>query len=180
MAFCGNCGTQVNEGVKFCPGCGNAMAAPAAEQQAQAQQPPVQEPAANQNDFSAKFANLNNTADTTAEYDPADITNNKAMGILAYFGPLCFIPMFAAKESKFARFHANQGLVLFLACVAWSVAYWILNIIILAISWRLYFITSIIGLVSLVFLVLAVIGIINAANGKAKELPVIGKFKLLK
>lgn len=68
MAFCGNCGTQVNEGVKFCPGCGNAMVAPAAEQQAQAQQPPVQEPAANQNDFSAKFANLNNTADTTAEY----------------------------------------------------------------------------------------------------------------
>lgn len=177
MAFCGNCGTKVDEGVKFCPGCGNAMAAPAAEQQAQV---PVQEPPANQSDFSAKFANLNNTADTTAEFDQNDITNNKAMGILAYFGPLCFIPMLAAKESKFARFHANQGLVLFLACVAWSIAYWILNIIILAISWRLYFISSIIGLVSLIFLVLAVIGIINAANGKAKELPVIGKFKLLK
>ena len=33
---------------------------------------------------------------------------------------------------------------------------------------------------NLVFLVLAVIGIINAANGRAKELPVIGKIKLLK
>jgi uncharacterized membrane protein len=32
----------------------------------------------------------------------------------------------------------------------------------------------------IVFLVLAIIGIINAANGKAKELPVIGKFTLLK
>jgi len=31
-----------------------------------------------------------------------------------------------------------------------------------------------------VFLVLAVLGIINAANGRAKELPVIGKFKFLK
>jgi len=31
-----------------------------------------------------------------------------------------------------------------------------------------------------VFLVLAVLGIVNAANGRAKELPVIGKFKILK
>ena len=29
-------------------------------------------------------------------------------------------------------------------------------------------------------IVLAVIGIINAAGGKAKELPVIGKFQILK
>jgi len=187
MAFCGKCGTQVNEGVKFCPGCGSATAAPAPEQQAQQQtyqQAPPQaaqpQPQANQNDFSAKFANLNNTADTTAEYDQADITNNKAMGILAYFGPLCFIPMFAAKESKFARFHANQGLVLLIACVAYSIAAAIINAIILAISWRLYFLTSIISLVSVVFCVLCVIGIINAANGKAKELPIIGKIKILK
>ena len=179
MAFCGKCGTQVNEGVKFCPGCGTAVAA---ESQAQAQQasPAQEQPQANQSDFTAKVAALNNTADTTAEFDQNDIVNNKAMGILAYFGPLCFIPLFAAKESKFARFHANQGLVLFIACIAWSIAYSILNWIILAISWRLYFISSIIGLGSLVFFVLAVIGIINAANGKAKELPVIGKFKLLK
>jgi hypothetical protein len=39
---------------------------------------------------------------------------------------------------------------------------------------------SIIGLVSLVFLVLLIIGIMNAANGRAKELPIIGKFKILK
>ena len=32
----------------------------------------------------------------------------------------------------------------------------------------------------IVSVVLAIIGIINAANGKAKELPVIGKFKILK
>ncbi len=178
MAFCGKCGTQVDEGVKFCSNCGEAIGTPAPEQQTQAA--PAQAPAASQNDFSAKVAALNNTADTTADYDANDIAQNKAMGILAYFGPLCFIPMFAAKGSKFARFHANQGLVLLIACVAWSIAYSILNAIILAISWRLYFISSLIGLVSLVFLILAVIGIINAANGKAKELPVIGKIKILK
>ena len=172
MVYCGKCGTKVDEGVKFCPSCGNPMEAPASEQQAQ--------PAGDQNDFSAKIAALNNTADTTADFDKADIEQNKAMGILAYLGPLVFIPMFAAKGSKFARFHANQGLTLFIACVAWSIVYSILNWIILAISWRLYFISSIIGLCSLVFLVLAVLGIVNAANGRAKELPVIGKFKFLK
>lgn len=175
MAYCGKCGTKVDEGVKFCPSCGNPMEAPASEQQAQQTQQNTA-----QTDFSAKFANLNNTADTTAEFDQADITNNKAMGILAYLGPLVFIPMFAAKGSKFARFHANQGLTLFIACVAWSIVYSILNWIILAISWRLFFISSIIGLCSLVFLVLAVLGIVNASNGRAKELPVIGKFKFLK
>lgn len=177
MAYCGKCGTKVDEGVKFCPSCGNPMEAPSPEQQAQTQQA---QPAGDQNDFSAKVAALNNTADTTANYDANDITQNKAMGILAYFGPLCFIPMFAAKGSKFARFHANQGLVLLIACVAWSIASSILNSIILAISWRLYFITSIISLLSVVFAILAIIGIINAANGRAKELPVIGKFKILK
>lgn len=172
MAFCKNCGSKADEGVKFCPSCGSPL-----EASAPAQQP---QPNTAQTDFSAKLAGLNNTADTTADFDANDITNNKAMGILAYFGPLCFIPMFAAKDSKFARFHANQGLVLFIACVAWGIAYSILNYIILSISWRLYSLCSIIGLFSLVFLALAVLGIINAANGKAKELPVIGKFKLLK
>lgn len=137
MAFCGKCGTKVEEGIKFCSSCGEAIGAPAPEQEATQAPPVAEQPAANQNDFSAK-------------------------------------------GSKFARFHANQGLTLFIACVAWSIVYSILNWIILAISWRLYFISSIIGLLSLVFLLLAVIGIINAANGKAKELPVIGKFKFLK
>ena len=26
MAFCGKCGTQINDGVRFCPGCGAALA----------------------------------------------------------------------------------------------------------------------------------------------------------
>ena len=180
MAFCGKCGTKVEEGIKFCSNCGEAIGTPAPEQKTQQAPPAAEQPAANQNDFYAKVAALNNTADTTAEYDANDIAQNKAMGILAYFGPLCFIPMFAAKGSKFARFHANQGLVLLIACVAWSIASSIVNAIILAISWRLYFITTIISLISIVFAVLAVIGIINAANGKAKELPVLGKIKILK
>lgn len=57
-----------------------------------------------QESFEEKFQNLNNTSDMTSQFDPRDIQNNKVMAILAYFGILVLIPIFAAKESKFARF----------------------------------------------------------------------------
>ena len=164
MAYCGKCGTKVDEGVKFCPSCGNPMEAPAPEQQAQTQQA---QPAGDQNDLSAKVANLNNTKDTTDQFDKDDIEKNKAMGLLAYI--LFFIPLLAAKDSPFARYHANQGLVLFL-CGLISSVLWIIPIL----GW------IIAPLLSIVITVLAVIGIINALNGKAKELPIIGKFNILK
>ncbi len=173
MAYCTNCGNNVEEGVKFCPSCGTPMEAPAAEQQASQ--------TGGQNDLTAKLSALNNTADTTADFDKADIEQNKVMGILAYLSWLVLIPIFAAKDSKFARYHANQGLVLAITEVAWWIVTAILNAILYAISWRLgVLVGTLLGLVNLVFLVLLVLGIVNAANGKAKELPVIGKFKILK
>ena len=175
MAFCGKCGTKVDEGVKFCPSCGATMAAP--EQAAQPGQQPVQN---TQNDFAGKLQNLNNTADTTADFDPKDVEQNKVMGILAYLSWLVLIPIFAAKGSKFARFHANQGLVLAITEIAWWIVQSILTSILFSISWRLGFISTILSLVNIVFLVLLIIGIMNAASGKAKELPIIGKFKILK
>ncbi len=194
MAFCGKCGQQVNDGVKFCPACGAPMAAvaltqetppqPAAAPQQQYQQPqPVQQPPQAQQPQPAAgdtFSNRNNTADSTAQFDPRDIEQHKGMSILAYFGPLVLIPILAAKDSPFARYHSNQGLLLCIACIIYGIAYSILSGVILAISWRLYFVVSIIGLIGFVFAVLAVIGILNAVNGRAKELPLIGKYRLLK
>ena len=48
------------------------------------------------------------------EVDPDDAEKNKIFGILAYLGILCLVPIFAAKDSPFAKYHANQGLVLLL------------------------------------------------------------------
>lgn len=180
MKFCGKCGTKIEDNIKFCPGCGSPADAPQEQQSQQAQPRQTPPPQQNQNSFGEMFQNLNNTADTTAEFDQNDINTNKGMAILAYFGPLVFIPMFAAKQSKFARYHSNQGLLLLIAAVAWSIVYGIINAILLAISWRLYTVSSIIGILSIVFFVLFIIGIINASNGRAKELPIIGKFKILK
>ena len=169
MAFCGNCGTKVEDGVKFCPGCGKAVETPATEQikTEATEQSKAEQAQGQQNDLSAKVANLNNTKDTTDQFDKDDIEKNKAMGLLAYI--LFFIPLLAAKDSPFARYHANQGLVLFL-CGLISSVLWIIPIL----GW------IIAPILSIVITVLAVIGIINALNGKAKELPIIGKFKILK
>lgn len=184
MAFCGTCGQQVNDGVKFCPSCGAPInAAPATEVQPgqnMMQPQPAQPGSAANNSMDDKFAQFNNTADSTAGFDPKDIEQNKGMSILAYFGPLVLIPILAARESAFARYHSNQGLLLCIASIVYGIAYGILSSVILAISWRLYFVVSIIGLLGFVFAVLAVIGIINAVNGRAKELPLIGKYRILK
>lgn len=129
---------------------------------------------------------MNDTADTTAAFDPGDIEQNKVMALLSYLGILVLVPLLAAKELRFARFHANQGLVLLIALVGWSVVYRVIMAILRLIllngaAWRIY--TSLgttLSLVYIVFTILAVIGIVNAMNGKAKELPVIGKYRLLK
>ena len=153
MSTCKQCGTQVEDGVMNCTNCGAPIEAPVQQNQ------PI--------DLSEKFNEFNNTADTTSEYDAQDIEKNKVMAVLAYI--LFFIPLLAAKDSKFARFHTNQGLVLFLGGIIASVV-----AVIPVIGW------IIAPIAGLVITVLAVIGIINALNGRAKELPVIGKFKILK
>ena len=166
MPYCEKCGMQVENQVKFCPGCGSAIG---------------ETKSAGKNDFGTTFQELNNTADTTGEFDAKDIADNKVMAILSYLGILVLVPIFGAKGSKFARFHANQGLVLCITAVVYSIAYSILSGILIAVSWRLYAAFSgIFGFVSLIFVIWVILGIVNAAGGKAKELPVIGKFKLLK
>ena len=155
MLTCKQCGTQVEENIKFCTNCGAPIEAPAE----QASAPAV--------DLSAKLTELNNTADTTAEYDAQDIEKNKVMALLAYI--IFLIPLLAAKDSKFARFHTNQGLVLFVGAILSSVI-----TVIPIIGW------IIAPIAGLAITVLAIIGIVNAIGGKAKELPIIGKFKILK
>ncbi len=135
---------------------------------------------AQQTDFMSKIQSLNNTADTTADYTAEDIEQNKVMALLAYLGLLFLVPLFAAPNSKYARYHTNQGLVLCLAAVAFGIVHVILTFLLLMISWRLSFLSTIIGLLWIAFPVWCVIGIINALNGKAKELPIIGRIKILK
>ena len=124
--------------------------------------------------------NAQNNAQT--EVTQEDVQNNKVFAILAYFGILVLVPIFAAKESKFARFHANQGLGLFICEAAWCIISYIITALLIH-SWSFGLLTlwSLISwLVWIGFLVFAIIGIVNAAQGSTKPLPIFGKFKILK
>lgn len=106
--------------------------------------------------------------DYSPEMDPEDVQKNTLMAAIAYIGPLVIVPLVAAKDSKFARFHTNQGLILFLLAIACSILRKIK-----VIGWLF----SVCGAV---IFILAVVGIVYALQGKAKELPVVGNWTILK
>jgi uncharacterized membrane protein len=112
----------------------------------------------------------------SADADQADIDQNKVYAILAYIGLLFLVPLLVAPNSKFARYHTNQGIVLFLATVITSVASMVMAMIPLigCVAWLLPI------LIAGGALVLMILGIINAANGEFKPLPMIGHFEILK
>lgn len=167
MAFCNKCVNQLPDGANNCPFCG----APTGNAQQNTQN--------TQNTQNAQnfVNNMMNTADTTSQFDPQDINDNKGMSVLAYIGILFLIPLLACPNSRFARYHTNQGLVLFLLELAIGVVTSIFAFIPVIGP----IIGGLISAVGGIFtLVLMILGIINAAQGQAKELPLIGKITLLK
>ena len=122
------------------------------------------------------MADINTTPDYTASFDQNDIQQNRVMGVLSYLGILVLIPLFAARESPFARFHCNQGIVLALAEVILSFAVRIFGRLPL-VGWIIRLVGGLGGLALFVF---AIMVIVNAINGKAKELPLVGGFQILK
>lgn len=99
--------------------------------------------------------------------------NDKLMGILAYVGILVIVPLFAGGNSKFVKYHANQGLVnvLFFAAIFFGLM--IINIavpMLALLTWALYFVPT----------VFAIMGIMNVINNEMKPLPLIGGIKLIK
>jgi len=111
------------------------------------------------------------------------------MGILAYV--LFFIPLITGdhKKSPFVKFHTNQGTVLWLASIAYSIISAILSAVIkvrgpgywgVYVSYTPVWLSTILWLLSIPFLVLAIMGIINAVNGQTKPLPVIGNITIIK
>ena len=101
--------------------------------------------------------------------DFSDIKKNKIFGVLAYF--IFFIPLLAAKDSRFAMYHGNQGLLLFFLVL-------IVNIVGTILPFIGWFIIIPIG--NLIVIMLGILGIINAITGKMKALPLIGKFDIIK
>lgn len=167
MKYCASCGNTIEDSAKFCSVCG----AKADNGAAQAEyQPDNQQKAENASKLDEVVNKFTNTADTTADYAQDDIDKNRVMAVLAYLGLLFLVPLFAAKESPFARFHTNQGILLFVFEMVGSIAASL-------IPWIGWVVGTLVGIIGFVMLIL---GLINSIKGEAKELPFIGKFRILK
>jgi len=85
-----------------------------------------------------------------------DVEENKDIAALSYAWILSLVVFFTRRNSPFVRFHAKQGIVLFILSIAF---------------WMVPFVGRMLELVVLAFCAL---GFINAAQGKWKDLPFIG------
>ena len=202
MALCKNCGQQLPENANACPYCGTFVNGQNAPQAAQ----PVEQQAPQQNyqqnyqqapQQNYQQAHQQGYAQPYVTPD-MDVQQSKRIAWLSYMGLLFLIPMFVRRQSDYTRFHVKQGVTLFAVELAYGVTYSILMAIINAIFpghytySYLYYLPSyyvhssvynvfsfLLGLGYIFFLVVAIIGIVNAATGKRKELPLIGKIPWL-
>lgn len=128
-------------------------------------------------DFKGMFTDLK---DTTSKFDKKDIENGKLMSVISYLGILCLIPYFTEKENKYVRYHAIQGLNLFLISTIYSIAYSIVSCILVLMPIVGWFLLLPLGLISFGFVGLTILGIVYVLQDKAKEIPVINKIQIVK
>lgn len=172
MPYCKKCGLPLDTGTKICPSCG-------AEYREEKRDPfdgcesafetPVEE----------------RRLDARESGSSDDVSSNRGFAVLAYIWILWLIPLIFAGKSKFARFHANQGLVLFLFECVMSVAVQIVSVIVTAVFVSVGMSAALpaLALNGLTFgigAIFSIIGIVNAANGKMQKLPLIGGIALIK
>lgn len=110
-------------------------------------------------------------ADVTDRFENEDIEKNKTMAGLAYL--VFFLPLITCPDSKFAKYHSNQALILLIFGIASSI-----------IAFILIFVPIVGGLIGwlmrIVFLVYWVLGLVDAFGGKAKQFPFIGEITIIK
>jgi len=90
-------------------------------------------------------------------FDP-DIESSRLVAALSYIWILFLIPLLLKRDSKFAQFHAKQGLVLFVIELIATLIMWIPLV-----GWLLF----------VIIIILAVAGVIRAYNGEWWKMPYI-------
>ncbi len=117
--------------------------------------------------------------DRTSQFNKKDIEENKGIAAFAYFGLSFVMPLWGAYDSDFARFHANQGMVLALNELIWSILI-IVSHLLTAVNPVFRIVRTILWLSLVVFIVFfSIYGTVNAIKGKAKELPIIGSIRII-
>lgn len=134
------------------------------------------------------------TKEETDSFDKEDISLNKGMALLSYLGPLALIPFLIEKKSKFCSYHSKQGVNLFIIEILFGLVSYFLtsnikiprgctfidNVTYECGSFTPWFVTLPISLCELIIGLISLVGIIYVCQGRAKELPLVGKIKLIK
>ena len=189
MKKCMKCGKELSDIAKFCPNCG----CPVGEAQ---NTPPLDEnsdPAFGAGAAAPQFGTaaqqtkpndfleaLKNPKNRTAEMNTEDISLNNRLAVLSYLGIFFVIPGFLVKKSPYCKFHANQGLLLFLIGILLTVIRSVIRRPLMMVRFLKPIVGLIFTLARLCLLALRIIGMIHAGKGEAKELPFIGSVRIIK
>lgn len=202
MPFCPKCGTEYQDGSKFCAKCGANLDGSVA---------PVP---INQNP--GFFQKIFDTKNVTSTMDANDINTGKAMSILAYCAVLAYIltgwifggfiaiivlagmlvaPCITAGKSKFLQYHLSMIFPVILGVMAvGAIEYFFARILYNAVYYGIFYATfnefaaGFVGvllawLIHIIFMAVPIIilvtGLINAIGGKAKDLLLIGRIKMI-
>lgn len=121
---------------------------------------------------------LDDVPDHSKDYGWKEMEDGQLMSYLCYLSFLVFIPILKKDQNNYVQFNIKQGLNLFLLELIAALIFGFLGaIFIYTISWL---VTALATLVSIVFFAFSIIGIFNVYNLDAKELPFIGKYKIIK
>lgn len=120
---------------------------------------------------------LKDVKDDSSKYSKDEIESGRSLSILCYLGILVLIPYFTEKKNNYVLYHVKQGFnLLLIELICFAVLELSVRII-----WFLGGLVSIFAtLLCLFYFGLSIAGIIYAYDGKAKELPVINKIKIIK
>ncbi|MDO4200161.1 MAG: DUF4870 domain-containing protein [Clostridia bacterium] len=128
-------------------------------------------------------------SEKTEEITEPEIKEGRNMAVLSYIVPI--IPYFYKdKDNKFVKFHARQGMNLFLVLIIYTVVYNILTATIKVghilnrggaiIRITPWWVTFPLSLVGCALAVMDIMGIVQALNGETQELPIIKDLKIFK
>lgn len=188
MNYCPNCGAYIPDGATKCVACGydteekekntqtqygfGSGAAQAAPQPGRDRQRDEQQGEQRQS-YTGTVIDDEPRQERSRSYyyDPIaeDANKNRGLGILCYIGPLFLFPLLTRRNSPYIRYHANQGLALFIAEIVINICYTIP-----VIGWLVGTVGGILALISFIS------GIANAANGRMKPIPFFGGINLIK
>lgn len=118
---------------------------------------------------------MDDVKDDSNSFSKEEIESGNLMGIISYLSFLALIPFFCENKNKYVMYHTKQGLNLFVVYIIGSLGISIFTFLMPTL------ITNLLTYAFNIFIIiLSTIGIINVCNGKAKELPIINKLKIIK